>query len=171
MPHSHLGDAVVVAPLVGETKVLLVEEYTKPEPRYWKFMSERFKEGDQVLDALVRGLAQEYGLKDLMVTLDSAGQRSHVRGIKDPRILDLRELAKPEMLTARYSPFRRYKRYFWGIKTADSVIEALSDKTLRTPGEKEVLHTKWFYLGALDKLNVLPDHRTLIERLLVPQLA
>lgn len=171
MPQEQSGGAVVVVPIVGQTKVLLIEELTKPKPRYWKFVSERFDSDDILLDALVRGVAQEAGLSDLRVQLDH--ENKHVRKIVDPRVLWYGELAAPERLINEHGPEPvHYRRYFWGIRTVDAVIESLSRKEYITKGERERIRTQSFYLGALNKLRFLPSHRTLVERLAEqPQIA
>ena len=172
MPHRQPGGAVVIVPIVGQTKVLLIEELTKPEPRYWKFVSETFEPGDTMLDALVRGVAQEAGLTDLAVQLDH--ENKHVRKIIDPRVLWQGPLAPVEGLTNDNGPQPiPFKRHFQCLRTVDAVVDALSGKILVTKGEREKTRTQSFFLHALNnpdfiKNRFLPQQRALLEK--IPEL-
>lgn len=169
MPHRQPGGAVVIVPIVGQTKVLLIKELTKPGIKYWKFVSETFESDDTMLDALARGVAQEAGLKDMHVQLDE--ENKHVSKIIDPRVLWYGQLAPPEELVNDKGPEPiPFTRYYEGIRTVDAVVDALSGKTHTTKGEREQIETQSFYLHALNdpvfiRNRFLPQQRDLLGKL------
>ncbi len=174
MPQEQSGGAVVIVPIVGPTKALLIEEFTKPRPRYFKFVSERFESGDSVLTALMRGVGQEAGLKNLHVQLDN--ENKQVVSIIDRRVRWYGELAPPQCVETPANPPeypnpRSHTQYFWALRMDDHVIDSLSGQFLVTAGEKERLRTQSFKLKHLHEINILPQHRALIQKLREPQVA
>jgi ADP-ribose pyrophosphatase YjhB (NUDIX family) len=151
------GGAVIVAAIIGETKILLIKETTKPTPHYFKLVSETLLEGEPILNALCRGVAEEAGLKDLKVR-EVNGQ---VVEIIDPRLTAVKQLIPSHMLV-KPSPHRRH---FWGLMTTDEVIMSLSGKHL-TGDVNEEIDTMAFDLSELEKMvDLLPKHRELINQI------
>lgn len=156
-PQHVRGGAVIVATIIGETKILLIKETTKPTPHYFKLVSETLLEGESILNALCRGVAEEAGLKDLKVR-EVNGQ---VVEIIDPRLKAARQLIPSHMLM-KPSPHRRH---FWGLVTSDEVIMSLSGKHLTGDVDEEI-DTMAFDLSELDKMvDLLPKHRELINQI------
>lgn len=149
------GGAVVIAAILGETKILLIKETTKPTPHYWKLISETVEEGESILSALVRGVGEEGGFN--LEVRTSGGQ---VVEITDQRLKAARQLV-PSHLVPKPQP---HKRHFWGLLTTDAVICSLSGKHL-TGDVNEEIDTLAFDLSELETMvDLLPKHRELIKQ-------
>lgn len=155
------GGAVVVVAIIGETKILLIKETTKPEPHYWKFVSERLKNDrfgrlEPILNGLRAGVAEEAGL-----VLEARFENDEVREIIDPRVKAYRQLLRSHVLPHP----RPHRRHFWGVCVSDALIEQLSGKNLTGDVNEEIV-TQAFSLQELEKMvDFLPGHRKLLEEL------
>jgi len=149
--------AVVVAAIIGETSILLIKEVTKPTPHYWKLVSETVENGEPILDALQRGVAEEAVLK-----LEVRLANGQVVEIIDKRINVARQLVPSHML---WKP-TTHRRHFWGLMTTDEVVQSLSGQKL-TGDKNEEIETKAFPLAELGKMaefrEFLPHHDKLIN--------
>ncbi len=152
--------AVVVAAILGETKILLIKETTKPTPHYWKLISETMEPGEPILDALQRGVSEEAGL-ELEVRRSSDNT---VAEIIDGRVKVAQQLIRSHVLEKP----RPHRRHFWGILTSDEVVMSLSGKHL-TGDVNEEIDTMAFDKADLEKMvDLLPRHRELIMQLKQP---
>lgn len=154
------GGAVIVVALIGETKILLIKETTKPLPHYYKLVSETLLDGEPILNALCRGVAEEAGLKELETRM----LNDQVVEILDPRLKAVKMLIPSHMLM-KPTPHRRH---FWGLMATDELIMSLSGQHL-TGDVNEEIDTMAFDLSELEKMvDLLPKHRELIQNLLQP---
>ena len=152
-----LGGAVIVAAIIGEKKILLIKETTKPLSHFWKLVSETLLDGESILNALRRGVGEEAGLNDLKVR-EIGGQ---VIEIIDPRLKAVKQLIASHMLTKPTA----HRRHFWGLVTSDDVINSLSGKHL-TGDVNEEIETQAFDLSDLEGMvDLLPRHRELIKQI------
>lgn len=160
-PTKHVaGGAVVVAAILGETKILLIKERTKPLPHYWKLVSETVEPGEPILDALQRGVGEEAGLK-LEVRRGTDGK---VIEITDQRLNAVKQLAASHMIAGKFP----HRRHFWGLLTSDHVVMSLSGQQL-TGDVNEEIETQAFDLAELETMvDLLPKHRELIQQLKQP---
>lgn len=148
---------VVMAAILGETKVLLIKEVTKPTPHFFKFPAETVEPGESILSALKRGVEEEAGVKDLQVRY-SGGD---IVEVIDSRFKVVRQLMAPHWVHSHYY----HKRYFWGLLTTDVFVKSLAGQHLF--GDKnEEIYTAVFDLAELDKMmDFHPQHRELIKQL------
>jgi hypothetical protein len=158
----------VIVVLKGPTKTLYCIEPTKPAPHYLKFLSETFEPGDKLMDAVVRALVQEAGMTDVAFKLEASG---HIEQICDPRISNVTEIGEPEELPSA-EPGETHTRHTVLVEaTNDNVIESLGDKTNKTPGEREIIHTFALVPRGISTSRILPQHRPLHNSLLRRQAA
>ena len=164
------GGAAMIAPLVGQTKALLLREVSRKGIVYLKSGAEHFEPGEKPLDALVRLVDQEYGIKDLLVERDADG---HVVKIVDPRILEYRELMEPQQVlqaaTTKYPEPREFTRHVWIVVVDDSLIDALSGKRHERPQENEVIETHAFNRRTVPRHKYLPDQRFVLQYIEAPK--
>ena len=154
------GGAVIVAAIIGEEKILLIKETTKPLPHYFKLVSETLLDGEHILNALCRGVAEEAGLKDL----GTRAPNGQVVEVLDPRLKAVKMLVRSHMLMKPVP----HRRHFWGLVTTDELIMSLSGKHL-TGDENEEIDTYAFDLSELEGMvDLLPQHRELIMQLKQP---
>ncbi len=150
------GGAAVVIAIMGEKKILLIKETTKPRPHFWKFVGETVEPGEPILNALWGGVREEAGLE-----LEARRVGGKVVEIIDPRIKVTRQLLPPHWVQS-HTP---HKRHFWGLMTTDEVVLALSGKH-HTGDVNEEIDTLAFDLSELDKMpDFHPQHRKLIGEL------
>lgn len=150
------GGAVVIVALIGETKVLLGMEITKPLPHYWKFVGETVLPGESILSALCRGVAEETGLK-----LEVRKDGDQVVEITDKRVIAVGQLLPSEDVASAVP----HRRHVWGIKVSDGVIESLSGQRLQGD-PNETIETGVFDRSTFDLMpNFHPAHRKLMERI------
>jgi ADP-ribose pyrophosphatase YjhB (NUDIX family) len=146
-----------VVAIIGETKILLIKETTKPLPHYWKLVSETLLQDEPILNALNRGVGEEAGLKDLEVR-ELNGQ---VVEFTDPRLKAVRQLIRSHLV----SKPQQHRRHFWGLMTSDEVIMSLSGKHLTGDVDEEI-DTMAFDLSDLEgMMDLLPKHRELIKQI------
>lgn len=156
-PTKHTeGGTVVIAAILGETKILLIKEITKPIPHFWKLVSETVEPRESILAALCRGVEEEAGLK-----LETRQANGTVVEIIDPRIRSAKQLAPSHMVQGKYP----HRRHFWGLLTTDDVVMSLSGKHL-TGDVNEEIDTMAFDLFELEVMvDLLPQHREIISRI------
>lgn len=159
MSQRPFGGAVIVAAIIGESKILLIKETTKPTPHFWKLVSETLLPDESILDGLCRGVAEEAGL----VGLEGRKINDQMVKLTDPRLKVAKQLI-PSHMVQRPTPHRRH---FWGLLTTDKVVMSLSGQRL-TGDTNEKIETLAFDLAELeDMVDLLPRHRQLIEQ--IPQ--
>ncbi len=151
--HAESG-AVVVAAIIGRSKILLIKEVTKPIPHYWKLVSETVEPSEPILNALWRGLGEEAGFV-LDVERDGDGI---ITDFIDDRI-SLHKLLEPHEVQG----WLPHTRHFYAAITSDELILSLSGKTLH--GDKnEIIETHAFGISELEGMaDFLPAHRALIQ--------
>ena len=149
---------MVVAAIIGETKILLIKERTKPTPHYWKLVSETVEPGEPILNALWGGLREEAGL-----ILNVRRINGQVVEIIDERLKVAKQLIPSHMVAGHFP----HQRHFWGLLTTDEVVMSLSGQQL-TGDINEEIETMAFDLAELEGVvDLLPKHRELISR--IPQ--
>ncbi|MSR70641.1 NUDIX hydrolase [Candidatus Kaiserbacteria bacterium] len=150
------GGSVVVVAVVGQTEILLIRETTKPLPIYWKLVSETVEPGESLLNAVIGGIREEAGFKDIAVEYGPDGK---VKKVIDPRIKRVVEFGGREWIKSRYPHWR----HFFGILTTDEVIKGLSGKYHKID-ESEEINTQVFSLNSLHTLpDLLRQHAELIR--------
>ena len=152
-----VGGAVVVVAILGETKILLIQETTKPKPHYWKLIAETLEPGEPILNALWGGVREEAGLE-----LSVRRLNGQVVEIADGRLKAAKQLLRSQWVQSHFP----HHRHFWGLLTTDEVVQTLSGKHLQ--GDKnEEIDTMAFDLADLEKMvDFHPVHRKLIEQLM-----
>ena len=149
------GGAVIVVAILGETKILLIQESTKPLPHYWKLVSETLGKDEPVLEGLCRGVYEEAGLQ-LQVRY---GVHGTITEVIDPRVQCLKPLVPSHMLPSQIP----HRRHFWGILTTDEVVMSLSGKHLEGDTNEQI-DTMAFNLDELGTMvDLLPTHEELIQ--------
>jgi hypothetical protein len=147
----------MVVAIVGETKILLIKETTKPLPHYWKLVSETMEPNEVIARAICRAVEEEAGLK-LDIPPSSGGTTINLA--TDARVKGLTQFVPPHMVSGRFP----HRRHFWGILTTDKVVMSLSGKHL-TGDSNEEIDTMAFNIYELDGMvDFLPQHRELILR-------
>lgn len=153
------GGAVAVVALFSTERILLIREKTKPEPHYWKLLSETIEPQEPILSAVWGALEEEAGMQKLRCIRDRDGE---VIKIQDPRILNIRELLPKEWVKRTRKP---HWRHIWGALTTNEVIMDLSGEFLN-PEPDEELETRAFMLANVyNEEFLLPHHRDILMRI------
>jgi ADP-ribose pyrophosphatase YjhB (NUDIX family) len=148
------GGAAIIVAILGETKILLIRETTKPLPHCWKLVSETLGKDEPILDGLCRGVDEEAGLR-LEVRLTNG----KVFSVTDPRIIVVAELVPSHMVPSEVP----HRLHFWGLLTTDEVVMSLSGRHLEGD-TNEKIDTMAFNLSELEAMDdLLPPHRELIR--------
>jgi len=147
------GAALVVA-LTGGDKVLLIRELTKPSPVFHKFISETFKNGEKVLDVLVRAVREEANFP-LPHERDQSG---HVT-----KIVNFTTTMSACETINTYN--RTHHRHFVIVKMPESILVAQGGKKFIT-SDNERIETSIHELDGLRTVpNFLPQQEELRKKL------